>query len=95
MNHTDKGKFKKGERTVGRQKGVPNKLTAEMRATISQLVESNFNQTLLDDLPPDKKVDVLLRLLPYILPKYADLPTNEPSEDKVVITINSPLTNDD
>lgn len=93
MNHTDKGKFKEGERKVGRRKGVPNKVTAELRDKLSQIFTGNFTQALLDEMPPDRRAELLLKLLPYIIPKYADLQQPQPQENEVKIIIDSPLRN--
>lgn len=46
-------------------------LTKDIRANLKTFVEKELNQLpeTLAALPADKKLDVLLKLLPYVLPK--------------------------
>lgn len=60
----------------GRIKGVPNKVTQDVRAAIAILAEKNVDrcQEWLDriaDTDPDKAFDLYLKMLEYHVPKLA------------------------
>jgi len=85
----------KGYKTGGRVKGTPNKATAEIRQTIMRIINEGITTEFINELAPDKKADVLLRLLPYVISKYADIPSEQLTDSTVTITIDSPLVNKD
>ncbi len=71
----------KREKTGGRQKGTPNKATAELREQLklmwqktSQLVADNND---IAQLKPSERVDFLLKLTAYIIPKPVATPQDE------------------
>ena len=71
-----------GKKFGGRQKGTPNRLTRELRAVLKDLIHEEL-ETLherLDHLDPKKHLEVLVKLLPYVLPKVspASHTTDEP-----------------
>ena len=55
----------------GRPKGTPNKITSTVRAWLLEVINGNRDQFLQDlqALEPADRVEVLLKLLPYVLPK--------------------------
>jgi hypothetical protein len=61
----------------------PQTLTKNLRANLKQLVEKELNQLpeTLATMAPDKRLDVLLKLLPFVLPKIESVGMNkgEPS----------------
>ena len=66
---------KKGsEKTGGRQKGTPNKMTLEIREAYKNLIESNIDnmevwiKTIAKN-NPEKAMDLLLKLSEYVVPK--------------------------
>ncbi|MDR1779909.1 MAG: hypothetical protein LBR50_04150 [Tannerella sp.] len=66
----------KGVKTGGRQRGTPNKITADARAFIGKLLDSQ-GDTLFDDfakIEPYQRLNLLERLLPYIVAKVKDQP---------------------
>ena len=66
------------EKTGGRQKGTLNKATANLKATIQGIVERQF-ETLEDDLEQmdgKDKVNAVLKLIEYILPKQREQKIN-------------------
>jgi len=85
----------RGYKTGGRTKGTPNKATAEIRQTIMRIINEGITTEFINELAPDKKADVLLRLLPYVISKYADIPSEQLTDSTVTITIDSPLVNKD
>jgi hypothetical protein len=61
-------------KTGGRQRGTPNKITADARAFIGKLLDSQ-GETLFDDfakIEPYQRLNLLERLLPYIVAKVKD-----------------------
>lgn len=55
----------------GRKKGTPNRLTKDIRAVLKNVVSNEIEnlETTLDTLNPKEGLDILLKILPYILPK--------------------------
>jgi len=66
----------------GRQKGTPNKLTKELRFVLKDVLYQELEQiqTHLDNLEPKERVELLIKLMPYVLPKVTSIShtTNEP-----------------
>lgn len=62
----------KRQKTGGRQAGTVNKTTKEMRAYITGLVSGIDIQQDLKQLEPARRLEIVLRLLPYLLPKYKE-----------------------
>lgn len=61
----------KGEKTGGREKGTPNKITAQLREMISDFLTENFETVQQDfkELKPFERAKVYSDLLQYGLPK--------------------------
>ena len=61
----------KGQKTGGRQKGTPNKITSEVREFVARLVSGNTEVITNDflQLEPERRLNLLAKLLPYIVPK--------------------------
>jgi pheromone shutdown protein TraB len=80
--------FKGTPNKIGRPKGSINKTSAEIKAAIRQILSNQLEgvESLLDELTPKDKVDALIKLLPYIIPKQ-----NEVIIDKEVPAFN-PIT---
>ena len=73
-----------GKKFGGRQKGTPNRLTKELRGVLKNLIHEEL-ETLherLDHLDPKERLEVLVKLLPYVLPKVSPTShcTDEPFE---------------
>ena len=58
----------------GRIKGTPNKVTAELREKISLLLENQFEtfESELNNLKPKDKFEILIKLIPYVIPKQLE-----------------------
>lgn len=73
----------KGLKTGGRTKGVANKTTAETKEIIQKIVSNELDniETLLKLLEPKERIDAVIKMLPYIVPKQQEV---DLKEDKIV-----------
>lgn len=67
------GPWKKGQsgNPAGRPKGIPNKITEELRGKLFDLLVSNLPKLKKDiaELAPEPRVRLLLRIAEFIIPK--------------------------
>lgn len=84
--------FEKGHKKLGgRKKGISNRYSDEVREIFKNQLFDELEQLpiLLSKLEPEKRLDVLLKLIPYILPKINavgfgfDEPTKMTHPDKI------------
>ena len=61
----------KGIKHGGRQKGTPNKITSELRDLPKQLIDWELNSLSKRhyELKPNDRVELLVKLFPYLMPK--------------------------
>jgi hypothetical protein len=60
-----------GKKTGGRTSGTPNKVTSELRKTLKGIIAAELDalpQTL-GELPARERLELLIKLLPFALPK--------------------------
>jgi hypothetical protein len=60
-----------GKKTGGRTSGTPNKVTSELRKTLKGIIAAELDalpQTL-GELPPRERLELLIKLLPFCMPK--------------------------
>jgi hypothetical protein len=60
-----------GQKTGGRVAGTPNKVTSELRKTLKAVVAGEL-ETLpetLKELPARERLDLVIKLLPFCMPK--------------------------
>lgn len=72
----------KRQKTGGRQKGTPNKTTSDLKKWIFEFVDSNL-EVLKNDfarMDPEDKVNFIIKLLPYVLPKQTETKINVDEE---------------
>ena len=66
----------------GREKGTPNKLTKELRTVLKDVLYQELEQIQerLDTLKPKERIELLIKLFPYALPKVTSIShtSNEP-----------------
>jgi len=71
-----------GKKYGGREKGTPNKLTKELRSVLKDILYQELEQIQehLDTLKPKERIELLIKLMPYVLPKVTSVShtTNEP-----------------
>lgn len=75
------------EKTGGRKIGTPNKTTAETRNFIQNVVnnELTFIEDLMLELTPKERVDTLIKLLPFIVPKTSEVSILEPEVPRKIL----------
>ena len=74
----------KGIKTGGRVAGTPNRLTKELRKVLKDLLYQEL-ETLsshLDSLEPKERLEIIIKLLPYAVPKVESVnyQENEPTD---------------
>ena len=74
----------KGQKTGGRQKGTPNKSTAEIRNFFASLIFDNMQLIMQDfqQLTTEQRMVLLPKILPYILPKMKPQTEDEADEQE-------------
>ena len=80
-----------GIKTGGRTKGSLNRSSVETKKLIQSVVSKQLKNIdeLLDKLEPKERVDALIKLLPYIVPKQSEVSITEPEPPrKILIKIN-------
>jgi hypothetical protein len=60
-----------GKKTGGRVAGTPNRITIELRKTLKTVVASELESLpgTLAELPPKERLELLVKLLPFCMPK--------------------------
>jgi len=60
-----------GKKYGGREKGTPNKSTKEIRKILNDIVHKELEKVEenLNTLEPKQRLEVLIKLMPYVLPK--------------------------
>lgn len=79
----------KGTRNInGRPRGAVNKTTAETKELLQKIISNELDniEQLLNKLDPKERLDAVIKLLPYIIPKQTEI-IIEPKENK-----HEPLT---
>jgi hypothetical protein len=87
-------KAKGSQKTGGRAKGTPNKLTNDLRTWINDLLNENRAQFAADlkKLEPQQRVSIFEKLLCYAIPKMhsveAKIDLDKLSDEQVNVVIN-------
>ena len=60
-----------GKKYGGREKGTPNRLTKELRTILKDVLYNELEkiEELLDSLETKERLDMLIKLMPFALPK--------------------------
>jgi hypothetical protein len=75
-----------GKKTGGRIAGTPNKLTSELRTTLKGIIAGELDalpQTF-EQLPAKERLELLIKLLPFCLPKVDSISGSYDSKNLVV-----------
>lgn len=64
-----------GNKYGGREKGTPNKLTKEIRKILNNIVHKELEKVEenLNTLEPKQRLEILIKLMPYVLPKVESI----------------------
>lgn len=72
----------KGIKTGGRQLGTPNKTTKELREKLKSIIDLELEKlpNYFNELDTPNKLDLIIKLIPYVLPKVTPIEhtTGEP-----------------
>ena len=65
----------KGIKTGGRTKGAVNKTTKEIRSVLKSVINNELLniETLLTELPTKERLELVIKLIPYVLPKVENV----------------------
>ena len=68
----------KGIKTGGREKNTPNILTNELRTILKGIIANELEtiSATLESLPPKERLELVLKLIPYVLPKVEPIQSN-------------------
>jgi len=60
-----------GKKYGGRKKGVPNRLTSEMRLILKDLIHNELSSLgdYMHNLKKEERIKILVKLMPYVFPK--------------------------
>ena len=74
-----------GKKYGGRQKGTPNKLTKQARESLTAIIEGELQQLpdRLKSLEAKDRLEILCKLLPYVLPKLRQTEMNVAESEKI------------
>ncbi|AXE17215.1 hypothetical protein DR864_05440 [Runella rosea] len=67
-----------GIKTGGRTKGTPNRMTKEIRAVLKDVIGEQLESIpdVLETLEPKDKLEFIIKLMPYVLPKVEAVKMN-------------------
>lgn len=67
-----------GIKTGGRTAGAVNKTTKEIRNVLKSVINNELLniETLLIELPPKERLELVIKLIPYVLPKVENVNYN-------------------
>jgi len=73
----------KGTKTGGREVGTPNKLTKELRVILKNLLHKELEglPDHLNTLEPRDRIELLIKFLPYALPKVNNVNCSRDEKD--------------
>jgi len=89
MKRNDTGKFDKGNKGGGRPKGSKNKATGELREVLQDFLDNNIVkiQNDFNVLEPKERLDTIIKLLDFALPKLQRTAMHHTIDDKEITSI--------
>jgi len=86
--------FKGNPNTKGRPRGAKNRTTAQTKAIIQKIVNDEIDTLpdLLDKLKPKERIEAVIKLVAYLIPKQSHVQIETPPErfQPVVIQMQEP-----
>jgi hypothetical protein len=72
-----------GKKTGGRVAGTPNRVTSELRKTLKSIIAAELDALpqMFEQLPAKERLELLIKILPYCLPKVDSINGNYDSEN--------------
>lgn len=90
MRRTENGTFATGNRGGGRPKGSKNRATKDLRQFVDDFINNNRDkiQEDFDLLEPKERIDTIIKLMDYLLPKLkrTEINTGGNTEDLSKLT---------
>ena len=84
-----------GKKFGGRRSGVPNKTTQQSKAIVQKVINNELDnlEVLLSKLSAKDRVNALIKLLPFVIPKQQEISIEAPVHQlqPIALTINEPL----
>ena len=77
------------QKTGGRTKGTLNRTTTETKELIQKIVSTELESItdLLKQLEPTERVNAIIKLLPYLIPKQQEVAIEVKEPTKTIITV--------
>lgn len=74
------------QKTGGREKGTPNKLTQEVKEILAEVVNKELLNVgeVLESLQPKERLEIVIKMLPYVTPKLRDVELNLNESEPIV-----------
>ena len=71
------------KKTGGRIKGVPNRTSAQTKELIQIVVSKQLDkvEALLNTLEPKERIDAIIKLLPFVIPKQSAIEIDNKEDD--------------
>ena len=71
-----------GQKTGGREKGTTNKITKEIKDVLKAVIDPEIEnlQKLLNKLEPIDRINIIIKLLPFVIPKIQTIKTENKHE---------------
>ncbi|HSD06514.1 hypothetical protein [Flavobacterium sp.] len=90
----------KRNKTGGRTKGTLNRTTAETKELIQNVISNELDNIadLLAKLQPKERLDTIIKLLPYIVPKQSEIAIDNKEVQRyaeITLTFVPPIDYDD
>lgn len=78
-----------GKKFGGRAKNTPNRTTAQSKAIVQKVINSELDnlEVLLSKLPAKDRVNALIKLLPFVIPKQSEISIDTPLNPFQPITL--------
>lgn len=78
-----------GKKFGGRRSGVPNKTTQQSKAIVQKVINNELDnlEVLLSKLSAKDRVNALIKLLPFVIPKQQEISIDTPVHQLRPITL--------